>query len=151
MLIPFDPQSASLITKYYMDPEYANWSRDIKSYLSVSDCARLPEIIRAEVLHIIEEGSAIGLVSLWDESPEVYAFGIVIDKEFRKKGFAKKTVEELCDYVRDKKGGRLILAYTVEPWFNEAWKDWHLIGCIPDYSLVNGKYVNTYYSYKRLR
>jgi GNAT superfamily N-acetyltransferase len=136
-----------------MDPEYANWARDIPGYLSTADCAKLPEIIRAEVMHIIEVGNPVGLVSLWEESKEVYAFGIVIDKEVRKSGYAKKAVAELCDYVRTKKSGRLLLAYTIEKWFNDVWgnEGWILMGCIPNYSMVSGVYAHMYCSFKMLR
>lgn len=152
ILAPFDSRCADWIMKFYHDADYSHFNRDVGRYLTLEECQSLPEVLRSEVLMIIDE-SFMGLAVIKYDLPGVYEFNLVLSKENQKKGLSYKALDLIHDYVFRVKGGRLLLTGIVS---RDEWranilskKGYSLVGRLPEYACIDGQLEDISIFYKK--
>lgn len=153
-LVPFDKSFAPYLLKFYIEPEYAHFSRTVGRYLSLEEVIHLPEILGAEVLGIVSGENLIGLVVISKEPWDVYFVGIAIDTKFQKQGLAYLTWQRIEEYIFNKRGGRILMLEILsddEAYYANAFKKVGYIysGSMPEYTFIDGKYADVKFFYKK--
>ncbi len=114
-LVPFQASYGSLLKGWFYDEAYQYMFRHFPKILKDADFSQYPNIIGGEVFLIVSKvesgGAVIGFVQL---IPDCKAnrgayVGILLDKDYQKKGYAASAFYLLFDYAFNRLGHRKLV------------------------------------------
>ncbi len=153
-LIPFHPSFSEQIHNWNLDPAYRRFFCGITKFLTLDECAHLPQVFQREILMISTGVSEkfVGMVSISDDPNGIAEFGLLVDKKAWGEGIGKEALQEIENYCFNVKGTRMLrcqVSTTDVACNHELVKNnFTLVGSIKDFSFINGKYEDNNLYYK---
>jgi len=142
-LTPFKQMYAPRVQEWQNDPSYAKFFRGIDRYLTLDECAHIGEVLRAEVLMILDK-DIVGMISIKRDPFSVAWYSTLIDKGFQKNGMGTEATRLMEEYLFKTGNIRKIMTYTTSELHNVLSETlgYEIEGELKNQVYVNGAYEN---------
>ena len=152
-LIPFHHTYADQVMTWQLDKDYARFFRGQGRHLNLEELQVLPQYF-GETFMVMEKGNIIGMCCHKMAFTDISNIGVLIDKNYQRKGRCVWIVKLLEDYLFNVRGIRKIMV-NVETKHGlsrciEEDLGYKLAGCLKQHTYVNGIYEDIFI-YEKMR
>lgn len=148
-LLPFNEMDAAAVYRWYHDPAYAHFFRGFVRGVSLDECRRAPDILKANILIAVDANDMrVGMVTFAETSniSRILKFGLLVDAQCQHMSIGKWLTAAALEWAFDKMNAHRVFAEVLEcdtRILNGAAKAGFLIeGRLRESQYINGKFLD---------